>query len=94
MKHQNNKSRLNYWINLGLAAVAGSSGCISLIVLMIILYLGLLLDATLDSHPIFTVIAIIVGVLISLWALMQIALRAARAIEHRQYGPHKRSQKD
>lgn len=79
--------RKDYFINLGLAALAGLSGCISIIVLMVGIALGILLDSRVfDSTPLFTILCIVGSVPFSLLTMLVIAIRSAKTIEKRQYG--------
>ena len=79
--------RQDYFINLGLAALAGLSGCVSIIILMVGIALGILLDAKVfDSTPLFTIVCIVGSVPVSLLTMLVIAIRSAKTIEKRQYG--------
>ena len=86
MKRRANSSPMDYAINLALAAVAGSSGCAIMVVVISAFLLGLLLDNFFGTRPIFTIILVVMSVPVSLWMMVQIALRAAKKIERRQYG--------
>ena len=79
--------RQDYFINLGLAALAGLSGCVSIIILMVGIALGILLDAKVfDSTPLFTIVCIVGSVPVSLLTMLVIAIRSAKTIDKRQYG--------
>jgi F0F1-type ATP synthase assembly protein I len=73
-------------INLALASVAGLSGCVTLILVVSALLLGLWLDQQLDTKPIFTIGCIIGSVPITLVVMFRMVLRSATAIQQRQYG--------
>ncbi|MBE0411026.1 MAG: AtpZ/AtpI family protein [Anaerolineales bacterium] len=51
---------------LTLAAVSGQVGCLTLIIILAALSLGLWLDSLLDSRPVFTAILMIVSIPITL----------------------------
>jgi F0F1-type ATP synthase assembly protein I len=82
-----NRTGMDYFINLGLAAIAGLSGCAAIIVLMVGVAFGIWLDARVfDSTPLFTILCIVVSVPVSLVTMLVIAIRSAKTIEKRQYG--------
>lgn len=72
-------------INLALASVAGASGCVTLILVVSALLLGLWLDQQFDTKPIFTIGCIIGSVPITLVVMFRMVLRSATAIQQRQY---------
>jgi F0F1-type ATP synthase assembly protein I len=65
-------------INLTLAAVAGQVGCLTLIILLGAVFLGLWLDSHFNSKPTFTIIAVLISIPISL-AVMFLVARSAIA---------------
>ncbi len=67
--------------NLGLAAVAGQAGCVTLVIVFAALLLGLWLDSTLDQRGPCTFGMIILSVPFSLFAMLRIALGAISMIE-------------
>lgn len=89
MKRRPNSNPIDYFVNLGLAAVAGSSGCVLMVLVVSALLFGLLLDNYFGSRPIFTIILVVISVPVSLWIMVQIAMRAATKLEKRQFGDRK-----
>jgi len=67
--------------NLGLAAVAGQAGCLTLIIVFAALFLGLWLDAQLDQRGPCTFGVLLLSVPVSLAAMLRIALVAIKRIE-------------
>jgi F0F1-type ATP synthase assembly protein I len=51
---------------LTLAAVSGQVGCLTLLIILVALFLGLWLDSLFDSQPIFTAILMIVSIPVTL----------------------------
>ena len=86
MKNKQKSNRLDYFINLGLAALAGLSGCVSMAVIFGALLLGYTLDILLDTSPLIMIITIMLSVPLALWLMVQLALRSATALEKRQWG--------
>lgn len=76
-----------YWGNLALVAIAGSGGCISVIVVISALLIGLLADSASDRFPLFTICAVVLSVPVSLWLMVRVMLWSVKAIERRQFGP-------
>ncbi len=80
-------------VNLTLAGVAGSSGCITLVIVLAALLIGLMLDNRFDTRPIMTIVLVIVSIPISL-AAMLIVVRLATSkikaglIPPKQGAPH------
>lgn len=86
MKHQQKSNRLDYFINLGLASLAGLSGCVSIIVIFGGLLIGFTLDHLLGTRPLFTILVIVLSVPLALWLMVQLALRSTKTLESRQWG--------
>ena len=86
MKNKPKSNRLDYFINLGLASIAGLSGCVSLVVIVGALLIGYTLDALLDTRPLIMILMIVVSVPLAVWLMVQIAFRSAKAVEKRQWG--------
>ncbi len=82
----NTRKRLDYFINLGLAGIAGLSGCVAAIITVGALLAGFALDNAFTSAPLFTVGCIVGSVPISLITMTVIVIRSAKTIEKRQYG--------
>ncbi len=67
-----------YAFNLTLAAVAGQVGCLTLVVIFLALFLGLWLDNTFQTRPLFTIILMIGSVPVTLVAMFYV-VRATTA---------------
>ena len=72
------KSRSQSTVNLTLAAVAGQVGCLTLVIVLAALIVGLWLDAQFGTKPMLTVILMIASVPVTL-VLMFWVVRAATA---------------
>ncbi|NDJ84664.1 MAG: hypothetical protein GYB66_02155 [Chloroflexi bacterium] len=83
------QKRLNYLVNLGLAAVAGLSGCVAVALTIGAILAGLALDSLMDTRPLITILCIISSVPLSVIVMLLMVIRSARAIEKRQYGTTK-----
>ncbi len=66
--------------NLSLAAVAGQSGCATVIIVFTALFVGLWLDARLDQRGLFTFGVLICSIPVSLVVMLVIALNAIKRI--------------
>jgi multisubunit Na+/H+ antiporter MnhG subunit len=78
--------RRDYLTNLGLAAIAGFSGCLPIIAAAAAILLGLFLDNLFSTNNIFTIICIVISVPVGLGLMLWTAYRSAKTIEKRQYG--------
>ena len=76
---QNRQS--DYVRNLALAAVAGQAGCLSVVLIFLALFAGLVLDARLDTHPVFSIGLVLVSVPLSLYAMIRLMLSSVGAIK-------------
>jgi F0F1-type ATP synthase assembly protein I len=70
----------SYMRNLALAAVAGQSGCSTVILIFLALFAGLFLDAQLDTHPIFSVGLVLICIPFSLYAMIRLVLSTTAKI--------------
>lgn len=70
------KDKKQYFLNITLAVVAGQAGCLTLVVILLAVFVGLWIDNQFQTRPIFTLITVIGSVPISL-ALMFLVVRAA-----------------
>ncbi|NOK85838.1 MAG: AtpZ/AtpI family protein [Chloroflexi bacterium AL-W] len=66
--------------NLSLAAVAGQAGCATVIIIYVALVVGLWLDTRFDQRGLCTFGMLVVSVPFSLYAMLQISLRAIKRI--------------
>jgi len=76
-----NQNRVRYARNLVLAATAGQVGCTTVVLVLGALFLGLWLDSLLGVKGPFTIILLVASIPVSLYLVMRMALRAARAIQ-------------
>jgi F0F1-type ATP synthase assembly protein I len=74
-------SNPEYVRNLALAAVAGQTGCVSVVLIFMGLFAGMFLDSRLDTHPVFTIGLVLVAVPLSLYAMVRMALSSVSAIK-------------
>jgi len=70
-----------YVRNLALASMASQAGCLSLILIFMALFAGLFLDSRLDTHPIFTILLIVISIPVSLWAMIRLMLSSVAAMK-------------
>lgn len=70
----------DYMRNLALAGVAGQAGCLSVVLIFGMLFLGLFLDSRLDSHPVLTIGLSLAAIPLSLYAMIRLLLSAVGAI--------------
>lgn len=68
------KSKQRVFI-LTLAAVSGQVGCLTLIIILSALFLGLWLDGLFDSRPVFTTILMIASIPITLFTMIFVVRR-------------------
>jgi F0F1-type ATP synthase assembly protein I len=73
-----NKDRLQHAYNLTLASVAGQVGCLTLVIIIGALFIGLWLDNTLDTKPLFTLILMIASVPVTLVLMFKIVTTATK----------------
>lgn len=66
--------------NLALAAVAGQSGCSTVVMIFLALFAGLFLDAQFDTHPIFSIGLVLISIPISLYAMIRLVLSTTARI--------------
>jgi F0F1-type ATP synthase assembly protein I len=73
--------RGDYGAGLALASTISQVGCVTVIIIIGALLLGLLLDNLFDTKPILTLLLILVSIPVSLFSVVRIALSAARRIQ-------------
>lgn len=66
--------------NLSLAAVAGQSGCATVIIVFTAVFVGLWLDARFDQGGLCTFSVLILSIPFSLFVMLQISLNAVKRI--------------
>lgn len=74
------KDRMTYVRNMALAGMAGQAGCASVMLVFGGLFLGLFLDSTFDTRPIFTLGMLLASVPLSLVMMVYMVLGATRRI--------------
>jgi F0F1-type ATP synthase assembly protein I len=67
--------------NIALATVVGQVGCLTPVILIGALFLGLWLDKVLDTRPLFTIIFIVVSAPIAVAALVYIVRKATNRLK-------------
>jgi F0F1-type ATP synthase assembly protein I len=76
------KKRNQRLINLTLAGVVGQVGCLTLVIILAALFLGLWLDNQFQTRPLFTLILIIASIPVSLAAMFVVVRFATKRIKH------------
>ena len=74
-------NRSQYTQNLALASTVSQVGCVTVVIVVGALLLGLWLDNLLDTKPILTIVCILASIPVSLFSLVRIALSAAARIQ-------------
>ncbi|MBZ0305530.1 MAG: AtpZ/AtpI family protein [Anaerolineae bacterium] len=72
--------RSEYIRNMAFAAMAGQAGCASVGMIIGALFLGIWMDAILDTRPAFTLGLVLISVPASLGMMVYIALKATKQI--------------
>lgn len=75
------KDRLQHAYNLTLAGVTGLVGCLTLVIIIAALLLGLWLDGYLDTKPLFTLILIIGSVPVTLVVMFMVVNSATKRMK-------------
>jgi F0F1-type ATP synthase assembly protein I len=78
---KSDRNRAQRAFNLTLAAVAGQVGCLTLIILLVALFVGLWLDNRFDTRPLFTIILMIGSVPVTLFAMFWVVRTATSKIK-------------
>lgn len=71
----------DYMRNLALASMASQAGCLSVILIFLALFAGLFLDARLDTHPVFTIVLMVISIPVSLLAMIRLMLSSVAAMK-------------
>jgi F0F1-type ATP synthase assembly protein I len=74
-------NRKRYVFNLTLAAVTGQVGCLTALIILIALLVGLWLDSRFDTRPTFTLILLVSSVPITLAAMFWVVKKATSGIK-------------
>lgn len=78
---QNKKDRKQYIFNLALAAVAGQAGCLTLVIVLVAVFLGLWLDSRLDTRPMMTLIFVFGSLPITLILMFAVVRGATKRMK-------------
>jgi hypothetical protein len=76
----NTQSERNKTVGLALASTLSQVGCVTVVIILAALLVGLWLDSRLDTKPILTIIFILVSIPISLFGTVKISLSAAKQL--------------
>ncbi|HIE57130.1 MAG TPA: AtpZ/AtpI family protein [Anaerolineales bacterium] len=86
------RDNVQYAYNLTLAAVAGQVGCLTLIIIIASLFIGLWLDIQFDTKPMFTIIIMIASVPVTLGVMFWVVKNATSRIQTVQPEPSENSE--
>lgn len=64
------KDKTQYWLNLTLAGAAGGVGCVTLVIILVAVVLGLWLDNIFQTRPFFTLVLLIASIPVSIVAML------------------------
>ena len=76
-----NKDRLQHAYNLTLASVTGLVGCLTMVIIVAALILGLWLDKNFDTKPLFTLILMIGSVPVTLVVMFMVVNSATKRMK-------------
>jgi hypothetical protein len=76
-----NKDRLQHAYNLTLASVTGLVGCLTMVIVIAALVLGLWLDKSFNTKPLFTLILIIGSVPVTLVVMFMVVNSATKRMK-------------
>ena len=68
-------------MNLTLAGVAGTAGCLTLVIVLVAVFAGLWLDAHFDTRPTLTITLLLVSIPISIGAMLVVVRLATSKIK-------------
>ena len=74
--------RKQYFFNLTMAAVAGQVGCLTLVIVLAAVFVGLWLDRQFDTRPMLTLILVFASLPVSLVLMFWVARGATRKIKN------------
>ncbi len=75
------RDNVQYAYNLTLAAVAGQVGCLTLVIVIASLFVGLWLDVHFGTKPLFTIIVMIASVPVTLGLMFWVVRNATSRIQ-------------
>lgn len=70
-----------YTFNLALAAVAGQVGCLTTVIVVAALLVGLFIDSRLDTRPTFTILITVLSIPVTLGAMFWIVRRVTSRLK-------------
>ena len=73
----------NAGLPLAMAGLLGSIGCVTLIVIVVALGIGLWLDLQFDTRPLFTVVMVIASIPVTIFLMVRITLGGMQRINRR-----------
>jgi hypothetical protein len=79
--NQDGKDRTRYGFNLALAAVAGQVGCLTTIIIVAAILVGLWIDSRLGTRPTFTIILVLASTPFTLAAMFWIVRKVTSRIQ-------------
>jgi ABC-type protease/lipase transport system fused ATPase/permease subunit len=79
--------------NLGITGITALTGCISLVIIFVALFIGLTIDRLLGVRGPATICLLVLSVPVSLFLMIQVALRLVRQVEPSSLVQKKTSQK-
>jgi len=80
MKMNQKDQRGDYIRNMALAAVAGQAGCATVIMIFMALFAGVFLDSRLNTHPVFTLVLVLLSIPVSLYIMVRMVLSTTSRI--------------
>jgi hypothetical protein len=80
--------------NLALAAVAAQAGCVTVIIITVVLLAGLWLDAQAGRRGLFTILLLVLSVPLTLFLMVRIALGAVSRIQAHKIEDHRMNEED
>ncbi len=67
--------------NLVLAGMASQVGCVTVVIVVGALLIGLWMDSTFNTKPVFTVVFLLLSIPVSLYSLVRVALSTAAMLQ-------------
>jgi F0F1-type ATP synthase assembly protein I len=81
MEPEKKSGLARYSQNMAIASTLSQVGCVTVVIVVGALLLGLWLDNVFDTRPVLTIVFILVSIPVSLFSLVKIALSAASQIQ-------------
>jgi F0F1-type ATP synthase assembly protein I len=75
------KDRIQYALNMTMVAVAGQVGCLTVVVIIVSLILGLFLDRQFDTRPVFTIVFLIGSIPVTLVTMFWVVRKATSHVK-------------